>query len=499
MKLTGNKKNGRHAPGSHRRQTTPSDNIQSEQNSLHNSKRTAGSGKKNRKAGKILIVLLVVVIALAAVMYIVYKIGVRPPEMKKWIPPGSGSSAGPTEEEGAAPETVFTDRKGAQYTFAILGMDDGNYNTDTIMVAKFDADNYKLDVVNIPRDTLVNVKWNTKKVNTLYANGGMESVKKGLSDLGIHVDYYVMVELEAFSTLINAIDGVYFDVPKDMHYEDPAQNLYIHLNAGPQLLDGDKALQLVRARKNVWATGDIGRIETQQAFLKAAAEQILANQKKLDITELARIFINDVTTDLDLGEVIWLGKEFYKTDAANISFSMIPANYDDKVNNVSYCTIKVSEWLQLLNEKINPFKDEIKAEDVSILTRDENGRLYVTNGVWAGKKSWGSGGSSPASGGGDASPSPKPSASPSPSPNQSPDPSPSPTSPGDEPPGPSGGDISPDIGPNEPGDTASPSPSPSESSEPPPYDSAPPSPVPDDNTPPDLIPDVSAPQSHGSS
>ncbi|NMA25863.1 MAG: LCP family protein [Clostridiales bacterium] len=461
---------------------------------MHNSKRTARSSRKNRRAGKILIMLLVVVITLAAVMYIVYKLGVRPPDMKDWIPPGSGSSAEPTEEAEAVPGTVFTDRKGTQYTFAVLGMDDGNCNTDTIMVANFDADNHKLNILNIPRDTLVNVKWNTKKVNTLFANGGIESVKKGLSDLGIHVDFYVKVDLKAFSTLVDAIDGVYFDVLKDMHYEDPAQNLYIHLDAGPQLLDGAKALQLVRCR-NAYANADIGRIETQQAFLKAAAEQILANQKKLDITELARIFVNDVTTDLDLGEVIWLGKEFLKTDAANISFSMIPANYYDTVHNTSYCTINVSEWLQLLNEKINPFKDEIKASEVSILTRGEDGVLYVTNGVWAGKKSWGSGGSSSASGGGTASPSPKPSASPSPGPKQNPDPSPSTsTDPGDEPPSPSVGDSSTDIRPSEPGD-----PSPSTPPSPPPDDSASPSPVLDGNTPPEPIPDDSAPPSHGSS
>jgi LCP family protein required for cell wall assembly len=464
MKLSGNKRNARYTAGGYRHQSNGA-YTQRGNTSEAGPARTAGK-KKPRRAGKILIVFLVVIIALAAVLYSVYKFGVRPPDMKDWTPPGSGAGGAPTEGETQAPETVFTDRKGTQYTFAIIGFDAVSGSTDTMMVANFDADNHKLSVVNIPRDTLVNVKWNVKKVNTLYSNGEIDSVKSGLSDLGIHIDFYVQVDLDAFATLVDAIDGVNFDVPKDMDYEDPSQDLYIHLDAGPQHLDGEKALQLVRCR-NAYANADIGRVETQQAFLKAAAEQILANQKKLDITELANIFMNDVTTDLDLGEVVWLGKEFFKMDAVNITFDMIPANYYDTVNKTSYCTINVNDWLQLLNAKINPFKDEIRAEDVSILTRDESGALYVTNGVWAGKKSWGSGGSSSESGEGASSPSPKPSATPSPSPSPTPSPSEEPPSPSpsEELPSPSGEDSSPDISPTEPGGDISPSPTPSPETE----------------------------------
>jgi LCP family protein required for cell wall assembly len=479
MKLSGNKKNGRYTAGKNGHQATQANHTQRQYNGTESHVRKK---KKSRRAGKILITLVVVIIALGAVLFTVYKLGVRPPKMESWTPPGSAPSVTPADGESAAPQTVFTDRKGTQYTFAILGMDDGNGNTDTIMVANFDVDNHKLNVVNIPRDTLINVKWNTKKANTLFANGEMDGVRKGLSDLGIHIDFYIRVDLKAFSALVNAIDGVYFDVPKDMNYEDPAQDLYIHLNAGPQQLDGEKALQLVRCR-SVYANADIGRIETQQAFLKVAAEQILANQKKLDITELAGIFLNYVKTDLDLGEVVWLGKEFYKMDAANVSFEMIPANYYDTVNNTSYCTINVGDWLKLLNEKINPFRDEIKAEDVSILTRGANGDLYVTNGVWAGKQSWGSGGNS-GSNGGAASPSPKPSTppSPSPSPSNSPSPSPSDSTPPSE--SPSGEDISPDISPTEPEGEASPSPS----DEPSPDVSPSPTPSPEDSAPPSESP-----------
>lgn len=433
MKLSGNKKNARYLTGSGRHQASRSNRAVHETDDPKAAK-TALKRKKARRARRVLTTILLVAVAISCAVYAAYLLGVKPPPMKQ----------GPSI--GTATNTS-SNRKGTQYTFVILGFDDGNGNTDTIMVANFDADNHKLSVVNIPRDTLVNVEWTVKKANTLYSSGGgIDGVTKGLSDiLGFQVDFYVLVDLNAFSTLVDAVDGVDFDVPKDMDYDDPVQNLHIHLKEGMQHLDGKTALQVVRCR-SVYSTADIGRIETQQAFLKAAAEQILKNQSKLDLTELANIFIHGVKTDLNLGEVIWLGREFYKMDAENVTFTTIPADYWDTVNGTSYVTIYVNDWLKLLNEKINPFRDDITASDLSILTRDEKGKLYSTNGVYAGKKTWGSASSSGGASATGSSVSPSPTGSASPSPT--------------------GGTAheSPDASPTGTGSSASPSPSSSKTS-----------------------------------
>ena len=194
-----------------------------------------------------------------------------------------------------------------------------------MMVVNFDAVNHTMNVVNIPRDTLVNVSWYTKKANSLYSgNGGVDGVIDGLEDiLGFPVDHYFIVDLDAFAALVDAVDGVDFDVPRDMDYEDPDQDLYIHLQEGMQHLDGDEALQLVRYRKG-YTTGDIGRIETQQDFLMAMCQQVIEKQDQLDITEIAKIFLNYVETDLPLGNLIWFGLEFYKMDAENLTFQDDP-------------------------------------------------------------------------------------------------------------------------------------------------------------------------------
>ena len=77
--------------------------------------------------------------------------------------------------------------------------------------------------------------------------------------------------------IVDAMGGVWFDVPRDMYYSDPLQNLYINQKAGYRLLTGDDAMQVLRFRDgaNGYKDGDLGRIKTQQAFLKEVVRKCL--------------------------------------------------------------------------------------------------------------------------------------------------------------------------------------------------------------------------------
>ena len=85
------------------------------------------------------------------------------------------------------------------YTFLLVGRDDGGGgNTDTIMVGCYDVKNATLDVLSIYRDTLVDVPWEIKKINSVYNNQGMEGVQQQVKNLiGYVPDYYFVVELDA--------------------------------------------------------------------------------------------------------------------------------------------------------------------------------------------------------------------------------------------------------------------------------------------------------------
>ena len=146
--------------------------------------------------------------------------------------------------------------------------------------------------ISLLRDTMVNTSGKSggqKRLNAVYnrnrgdsklsekerIENGMTALKKEVSRLtGIYPDFYVMVEWEAIGRLVDAVNGVEFEVPFDMNYDDPYQDLHIHLKKGVQTLDGEHAMQLVRFRR--YSEGDIKRVEVQQAFMKALIKKCLS-------------------------------------------------------------------------------------------------------------------------------------------------------------------------------------------------------------------------------
>ena len=216
------------------------------------------------------------------------------------------------------------DRKADFYTILVSGVDDGNGNSDTNILVAVDTAGGSIYGVSIPRDT--KAVWNGKshKINAAFGSGGIEKLADVIGDqLGIPVDYTVQVDLKGFVALVDAIGGVDFDVPIDMNYEDPYQDLYIHIPAGMQHLSGEEALKVVRFREG-YASQDIARMETQQAFLKAVAQQTLQISNLTKVDQFVKIFQQYVETDLTLGNLAWLGSKAISIGAENVAFSTLP-------------------------------------------------------------------------------------------------------------------------------------------------------------------------------
>ena len=314
------------------------------------------------------------------------------------------------EYEEEEEEEEEEERDTSKFTFLLMGID-GSGNTDVIMIASFDTTNYTLEIVSIPRDTMVNVSWSLKKVNSIHAvmrnryrnddkadEKAMQATIDQLSDiLGFKVDFWATINMRGFISLIDSIGGIRFDVPVGMNWSDPELNMSFSLSRGLQTLSGQQALGLMRYRAG-YSNADIGRINARQNFLKAAAEQILAQRNSINITNLAEIFLKYVKTDIPLNNLIWFGREFLKLSGEDINFTIMPGAIDN-VGVQSYITIYVDEWLELINTKLNPNLKDITIEDLSILTRGPDRRLYVTDGNWQGSSTWGSSSRGPGSGG----------------------------------------------------------------------------------------------------
>lgn len=293
-----------------------------------------------------------------------------PEEEQSTTSPESGNGAaalGETEDTAQA-----TGRKEDFFTILVSGLDDENGGSDTNMLVALDAAGGSINVISLPRDTLLNVDWTVKKLNNAYHHGGIDGTRAQVSNLlGIPVDFYITVDLQAFVELVDAIEGVDFDVPLDMDYDDPYQDLHIHINAGMQHLDGEQALQVVRWRQNndgtKYPTADIGRIDTQQAFLTAVAQQTLQLSNWDKIPAMAEIFQKWVDTDLKLSNLIWIGEQALTMGSENISFHTLPGDGAGYYKGISYYTLDADATLTMINNYCNPYTHDLTLDDMDIL------------------------------------------------------------------------------------------------------------------------------------
>jgi LCP family protein required for cell wall assembly len=358
--------------------------------------------QKKKRRRRIIVLAILAVLVIGGV--VLWKSLVKPPEIiqptakptaqptakptaKPTATPGPGEATPePTPEETLPPERM---RRENVYTFMMVGRDQVGGNTDTIMVGVFDVDAGEVNVVSIPRDTCANVDSNprrteTKKISGIYARAGFDGLRDAVADMcGFPIDCYVSVGINGFIQLVNTIGGVTFYVPHNMNYDDPTQDLHIHFSAGEQYINGYDAIKVVRWRQNNDGTnyGDIDRINTQQSFLKTVFKQCLTLPNLVNnLDDYIAIFQEYVKTDLTTGNMTWFAKEFLKLQMDNIHFHTMPSNYNDMIGGFSYGTILVDEWLQMLNENLNPYDQPITLEDVDLIYRDEEGTLCATSG-----------------------------------------------------------------------------------------------------------------------
>lgn len=203
----------------------------------------------------------------------------------------------------------------------LLGVDEGGMRSDTIMLASLNGKTGKLSVLSIPRDTRVLVGRNYQKINAAIGIGAQEVRKGNLKEpeelsvqkvkllTGLPIHYFMSVNFDGFIEIIDALGGVEFNVPFRMKYDDPVQNLHIDLQPGLQTLNGKQAHDFVRFRKGNagypgYAMGDLGRIEAQQAFIKALIEQKVTAKNILKADEIFDVVCKHVRTNYTAKDLI---------------------------------------------------------------------------------------------------------------------------------------------------------------------------------------------------
>ncbi len=215
---------------------------------------------------------------------------------------------------------VRTDeRHGNEFNFLTIGVDNNN-KADTIFVFNFDGN--ILTCMNIPRNVCLSISEDvpidngTKSLSALLAeeNGDQKVINSIKETLGIPVHYYAKVKMDAIADIADYAGGIEFNVPYDMVYDDPAQDLHINLKEGTQLLNGKQLVHLLRFRDRRHPNGDELRVMTWQSVIKEFLNHAIIENKIGNLAELYNIATKNIKTNYQLND---LKKDFNNLKSIN--------------------------------------------------------------------------------------------------------------------------------------------------------------------------------------
>ena len=161
------------------------------------------------------------------------------------------------------------------------------------------------------------------------------------------------------------------------------RRLKISIPMGMQHLNGRNALKVMRFRSG-YANADIGRIGTQQDLMKTVAKKILTAQNIPNLPEIIRIITENTETNLTAANITYFATQLLKCSIEDINFYTLPANTNNSIRGLSYVTVYVDDWIDMINAYLNPLDQPVTARNVNLLTKTASGGFYSTTGQIAG-------------------------------------------------------------------------------------------------------------------
>ncbi|MEN8906302.1 MAG: LCP family protein [Clostridiales bacterium] len=274
--------------------------------------------------------------------------------------------------------------------------------TDTIMIVNYNPKNSQMNILSIPRDTRIDYNGNIAKINSVYANGGGENdgclaLEKSIGELiGIDIDYYVLIKTDVFRDVIDELGGIKYNVPCDLYYNDPQQNLEISVKKGEQKLDGEKAEGVMRFRhpqrdlylsdksfnevSKYYNGSDLNRIDAQHKFIKEVIKQKASLSSLSKVQEILGIVFDKLETDFQLETVIKIGsnlKDLSKNNVRTFKIAVVDVESDVEFTNKIIDNSNKKEYSA--NEIINKYfstGNEVKVEKNKDDEKDKEDKEY---------------------------------------------------------------------------------------------------------------------------
>ncbi len=182
----------------------------------------------------------------------------------------------------------------------VLGYQNDEGNSDTVLLAHLDIDQRTATLVSIPRDTWVSIPGHGHgKINEAMGDGGPELSSRVVSTLlgRVPIDGTLAVQPQDAKQLVDAMGGLNINVERDMDYDDNNGNLHIHLKKGEQYLTGGQVVEYVRFRHD--AEADWGRVRRQQQVLRALCDQMGRPEHWIKVPKLLALARKDLKTTLN--------------------------------------------------------------------------------------------------------------------------------------------------------------------------------------------------------
>lgn len=271
------------------------------------------------------------------------------------------------------------------YYVLLLGSDaretDTTSRSDTMILARIDANVGKATLVSIPRDTKVEIEGHgTQKINAAYAFGGPAGAVQAVENLsGIEISHYAEIHFDELETAVDQLGGIWVDVPVSNN-QTGSSNTGVELNAGMQRLNGEQALAFARERYG-YNEGDFQRAENQRILVQALADTILS----LPPTELpgaVQSLASCISTDYDINELITLAQTFQQAEHYYFYSAMVPST-TQTIDGVSYTITLEDEWadmMQMVDTGQDPSKANVLTKNTQAQTDSEQTDSGQTDG-----------------------------------------------------------------------------------------------------------------------
>ncbi|MGP6157060.1 MAG: LCP family protein [Vulcanimicrobiaceae bacterium] len=207
----------------------------------------------------------------------------------------------------------------------VLGNQDEEGTSDTMILAHLDLDRHTATLVSIPRDTWVAVDGHgSMKINSVIGAGGAKLSSAVVGKLtGAPIDATTVVQPDGAKQLVDAMGGLNVNIEKSMDYDDNYGDLHIHFKAGERYLTGGQVLEYMRFRHD--AEGDFGRMRRQQQVVREIAHEMTQPGQWSKLPRLVALARKDVQTALNDQQLTALVEAYHSVAQDDVRTLTLPS------------------------------------------------------------------------------------------------------------------------------------------------------------------------------